>query len=64
MKQGDELICPVCGVHYHNGLPEQLNISSDFALAEKLVESLTSDISALENELSNNREEYKSLLCN
>lgn len=61
MKQGDELICPVCGVHYHNGLPEQLNISSDFALAEKLVESLTSDISALENELSNNREEYKSL---
>lgn len=61
MKQGDELICPVCGVLYHNGLPEQLNISSDFALAEKLVESLTSDISALENELSNNREEYKSL---
>ena len=61
MKQGDELICPVCGVHYHNGLPEQLNISSDFALAEKLVESLTSDISAFENELSNNREEYKTL---
>lgn len=61
MKQGDDLICPVCGVHYHNGLPEQLNISSDFALAEKLLQSLTSDISTLENELSRNREEYKLL---
>ncbi len=36
MKQGMSWICPVCGVHYHNGLPEQLNISSDFCLAEKL----------------------------
>ena len=61
MNQGDMLTCPICGVHYHNGLPEQLNISSDFALAEKLIESLTYDITSLENELRKSREQYELL---
>lgn len=61
MNQGDQLICPVCGVHYHNGLSEQLNISSDFALAEKLITSLTDDITTLENELGEHRKQYELL---
>ncbi|QAT50987.1 hypothetical protein EQM14_15105 [Caproiciproducens sp. NJN-50] len=61
MNQGDELICPVCGIHYRNGLPEQLNVSSDFALAEKLISSLTEDITTLENELGEHREQYELL---
>lgn len=58
MNQGDELICPVCGIRYYNGLSEQLNVSSDFALAEKLITSLNDEISMLSNELVENKKQY------
>ena len=37
MSQDDELVCPICGTIYANGLDEQLNITSDYAHCEKLV---------------------------
>ena len=35
MTQEGELVCPICGTIYSNGLEEQLNITSDYAHCEK-----------------------------
>ena len=36
MTQEDELVCPICGTVYSNGLGDQLNITSDYAHCENL----------------------------
>mgnify|MGYP003379526165 CR=1 FL=1 len=43
--EDDELVCPICGTIYANGLEEQLNITSDYAHCEKLIEELKNIIS-------------------
>lgn len=58
MEQEDELICPICGANYSNGLEEQLNISSDYAHCEKLKEELTNSISALTSQFSELNVQY------
>lgn len=45
MTQEDELVCPICGTIYSNGLEEQLNITSDYAHCEKLITELRNSIS-------------------
>ena len=40
MSQDDELVCPICGTVYSNRLDNQLNITSDYAHCEKLIEEL------------------------
>lgn len=61
MNQDDELICPTCGARYRNGLTEQLNVSSDSALAEKLAISLTKELTMLTDELSEYMKQYELL---
>lgn len=55
MSQDEELVCPICGTIYTNGLNEQLNITSDYAHCEKLFEQLKNNISVSEGKL----EEFK-----
>lgn len=55
MSQDDELVCPICGTIYTNGLDEQLNITSDYAHCEKLIEELKNSISVSAKKL----EEFK-----
>ena len=40
MNQDDKLVCPICGTVYENGLDEQLNITSDYANCENLIDEL------------------------
>lgn len=58
MTQEEELICPTCGAHYHNRLIEQLAISSDYALNEKLLSSLIKDQKASEEILEGLKKQY------
>jgi len=58
MEQDEVLICPTCGAHYQNRLSEQLNISSDFALNEKLLFSLSQKSNELSAELKQLQKEY------
>lgn len=58
MTQDDELICPTCGTHYKNQLSEQLNISSDFALNEKLLIALAQELEELSNQLEQFQKDY------
>lgn len=61
MSQDDELVCPICGTIYANGLDEQLNITSDYAHCEKLIEELKSSISVSTKELEELKEKQKAV---
>ncbi|OUN41169.1 hypothetical protein B5G26_12040 [Anaerotignum lactatifermentans] len=62
MNQGDKLVCPICGAIYANGLVEQLNITSDYAHCEKLIEELENSISDSIAKLKDLQKKYKSVL--
>ena len=55
MEQDDEIVCPICGTNFSNGLDEQLNITSDYANCENLASELKKCISSTTMEL----QEYK-----
>lgn len=61
MSQEDELVCPICGATYSNGLNEQLNITSDFAHCEKLKAELINNISLLTQNLEELKDKYISV---
>ena len=61
MSQEDEIVCPICGAIYLNGLDEQLNITSDYAHCEKLIAELKDSISNATKELEELRERYNSV---
>lgn len=61
MNQEDELVCPVCGAIYQNGLVEQLNITSDYAHCEKLIVELRNSISVDTKELEELKEKYNNV---
>lgn len=61
MSQDDELVCPICGTIYANGLDEQLNITSDYAHCEKLIKELKSSISVSTKELEKLKEKQKAV---
>lgn len=44
MSQGEAIVCPVCGMHYDNGLEQQLHIATEYATAENLVCYLAGEI--------------------
>lgn len=58
MTQKDELVCPICGAVYSNGLDEQLNITSDYAHSEKLMDELKNSISIATEKLEDLRKSY------
>ena len=58
MAQEDELVCPICGAIYSNGLDEQLNITSDYAHSEKLMDELKNSISIATKKLEILRKNY------
>lgn len=58
MTQEDELVCPICGAIYSNGLDEQLNITSDYAHSEKLMDELKNSISIATKKLEILRKNY------
>ena len=62
MSQDDELVCPICGTIYTNGLNEQLNITSDYAHCEKLIEELKNSISVSIGKLEEFKEKYRTTL--
>lgn len=59
MSQEEELVCPICGTIYANGLEEQLNITSDYAHCEKLAEELKNSISISSQKLKELKEKHK-----
>ena len=59
MTQEDELVCPTCGTVYSNGLDAQLNITSDYAHCEKLMDELRNRISAATEKLEDLRKKYR-----
>lgn len=61
MNQEDELVCPICGTAYSNGLDEQLNITSDYAHCEKLIAELKNSILVAEKELDKIKEKHTSV---
>ena len=58
MTKEDELVCPICGTIYSNGLEKQLNITSDYAHCEKLITELRNNISIATEELEELKEKY------
>lgn len=58
MTQKDELVCPICGAVYSNGLDEQLNITSDYAHSENLMDELKNSISIATEKLEDLRKSY------
>lgn len=58
MNQDDKLVCPICGTVYENGLDEQLNITSDYANCENLIDELKNSISVSIRNLENIKEKY------
>ena len=58
MNQDDKLVCPICGTEYKNGLDEQLNITSDYANCENLINKLKNSISVSIRNLENIKEKY------
>lgn len=58
MTQKDELVCPICGTVYSNGLGDQLNITSDYAHCEKLMDELKNSISLATKRLEELRKKY------
>lgn len=61
MSQDEELVCPICGTIYRNGLNEQLNITSDYAHCEKLIDELKNSISVSEGKLEEFKEKNKNV---
>lgn len=61
MNQDDELICPICGTIYANGLDEQLNLTSDYAHCEKLIEELKNSISVSGGKLEELKEKHRAV---
>ncbi len=61
MSQEDELVCPICGTIYSNGLDNQLNITSDYAHCEKLIEELKNGISVSIGKLEELKEKNKAV---
>ena len=61
MNQDDELVCPICGTVYANGLDEQLDITSDYAHCEKLIDELKNNISVSELKLKELKEKHNEL---
>ena len=61
MTQEDELVCPICGTVYSNGLDEQLNITSDYAHCEKLIDELRNSIAVVKEKLEELKEKYNSI---
>lgn len=61
MSQDDELVCPICGTIYSNGLDSQLNITSDYAHCEKLIEELKNSISVSIGKLEEFKERNKAV---
>lgn len=61
MTQKDELVCPICGAVYSNGLDEQLNITSDYAHSEKLMDELKNSISIATEKLEGLRKSYSEI---
>lgn len=61
MSQDDELVCPICGTIYANGLDEQLNITSDYAHCEKLIEELKNSISVSTEKLEELKEKHRAV---
>lgn len=61
MSQDDELLCPICGTTYMNGLDEQLNITSDYAHCEKLIMELKNSILVATKKLDELKEQYNSI---
>lgn len=62
MAQEDELVCPICGTVYSNGLEEQLNITSDYAHCETLIVELKNSISIAIEKLEKLKEKYNDVL--
>lgn len=62
MSQEDELVCPICGAVYSNGLDEQLNITSDYAHSEKLMAELRNSISIATEKLEGLKKSYSEVL--
>ena len=56
-----ELICPICGTKYENGLSEQMDISFDYAHCEKLKNELCEQLSNEHNELDTLSKKYNEL---
>lgn len=61
MSQEDELLCPICGSIYANGIDEQLNITSDYAHCERLIEELKNSISVSIGKLEELKEKYRAV---
>lgn len=61
MNQDDELVCPFCGTVYANGLDEQLDITSDYAHCEKLIDELKNNINFSEMKLKELKEKHSVL---
>lgn len=62
MTLDEKIICPTCGAECNNGLEGQLSISSDSALAEKLISSLSIELSELTQELNQCIRNYELLI--
>ncbi len=61
MMQNDELVCPICGTVYSNGLEEQLNITSDYEHGEKLMLELTNNIARANERMEGLKTEYNNI---
>lgn len=61
MTQEDELVCPICGTVYSNGLEDQLNITSDYAHCEKLMDELRKSISLAAERLEELKKKYNAV---
>lgn len=61
MNQKDELVCPVCGALYLNGLNEQLNLTSDYAQSENLLKELNKTVSFATNKLDDLSKKYNDI---
>ena len=59
MKQGEEIICPICGTKHKNSLSEQLDLSAGLENSEKLKNILEDKMRDLENQLVDLDKEYK-----
>ena len=61
MKQGEEIICPICGTKHKNSLNEQLDLSAGLENSEKLKNILEDKMRDLENQLVDLDKEYKDI---
>lgn len=58
IEQENELVCPVCGTVYANGLDEQLSLTSDYACCEKLIQELKNSIVISKKKLDKLKKKY------